>query len=335
MLHAHSAPAGAARHSFYGVSTSRDPKFAQNNCTDGRGCPGVFLAAQTFMRRQPSCRKPHPDPMNVSDLLQKHTVPVLVAAPPGRRVLTFDGGCECGNHHPKDVLPLPAACDKAGVKANWSGIWWDHGAQQIARDFAETLGALQALGAPLVDSITLDSECDVDAFAVTSWQWQYNPSLSKECSDAHFDVLQEDPRFAAVLAAMERRGFVVAQPRSAHWLRDALQWDASEGFSANLAAWHVVQRERVSAYKRTAYFAPARAYSPAIQLSDYDSVAWTSEACSLEMNGFWSNGCRHTSTADAVVGTHGAPSFYGWMHNVSDGVNFPGLAGTLAREYVP
>ena len=115
----------------------------------------------------------------------------------------------------------------------------------MAGDLGGTWGGLRALGVPLVDSITLDWGCDVDAFAVTSWQWQYTPSLSKECSDAHFDVLQEDPRFAAVPAAMARRGLVVAPPPPAHWLRDALQWAASEGFSANPAAWHVVQRERV------------------------------------------------------------------------------------------
>jgi hypothetical protein len=324
-------------HKFWGLSTSGDPHFKANNCTECHAAGNFFVRAPAHMQKQPTFHKPVQPTVNVTALLTKYTIPALQTVPAGFRSLNFDGGCPCAHNHPKDDICTGgkcAACDVGGVKFNFTGIWWDHGFAQVAVDFKAMLTTLQALDAPLVDMLTLDSECELDAFTVTSWQTAYNPSLSQACSDAHFDAIQDDPRFPKVLSLLKRRGFdVVGDPKAPHWLRDSLVWNASDGFNVNLAAWHVVMRERVAAYKNQGYTEPMLAYNPKVKVSDYDTVAWDVESCTLEMNGFYANGCKHTSTTTAHVGTHLAPEFYGWMHNVSDGVNYPGVAGMLKREF--
>ena len=97
----------------------------------------------------------------------------------------------------------------------------------------------------------------------------------------------------------------------AHWLRDSLIWDATQNFNANLAAWSAVTRKMTANYKTQAYFAPALAANPAIVMSDYDDSCWSTEACSLDLNGFYQNGCNHANNSDGVTGNRQAPDFYG------------------------
>ena len=212
---------------------------------------------------------------------------------------------------------------------NFTGLWWDHGAAQIAIDWAVTLATLKKMGATTMDFITIDTECDMDAFSVTSWRREYNPALTPECSDQYFDSIQNDKRFHTVYAELIRHGFVAGDTTKPHWLRDALPWNASNDFNNNLAAWQAVTRAMISAYKTKAYFVPARTAYPALGgLSDYNEFNWDAEVgCSVQMNGFHANGCTYTSCQECTVGNTASPSMYGWMHNVSDGVNFPGFGG--------
>ena len=340
-----SLSAGPDRHDFWGISTGSYDKALEPN----RWTAANFVqAAPVGLQKQPSAADPHPPPTNLSKIMNR-TVAALAAAPPGRKSLTFDGGAPCGNHHPLDnlfVAPRYTACNNAkGLPVHFSGLWWDHGAAQIATDWAASLAELARRGAAW-DVVSIDTECEVDAFTVTSWQRRYNPALTQACSDQYFDAIQDDPRFRqpsspggspSVYAELLRHGFVPGdETANKHWLRDALAWNASAGFSPNLAAWQAVARARIAAYKTAAYYAPALAVNPGADLSDYDSWGWSPEACSLQMNGFHANGCKTTSCSGCAVGNTAAPSMYGWMHNVSDGVNFPGfggVGGSLNKEF--
>ena len=62
----------------------------------------------------------------------------------------------------------------------------------------------------MVDVLTIDTECDVDAFTVTSWQRAYHPEITIACENQHFDTLQNDRRFSAVLQLLQAKGFVVS-----------------------------------------------------------------------------------------------------------------------------
>ena len=175
---------------------------------------------------------------------------------------------------------------------------------------------------------------------MTSWQRMYNPALTQACSDQYFTAIQNDPRLhravdggPSIYAELLRHGFDPGDTASPHWLRDSLYWNASQGFNKNLAAWQAVTRALISGYKTKAYLEPALAVNPEAGLSDYDEWNWATESCSLQMNGFWANGCRHTSCDRCTVGNTASPSMYGWMHNVSDGLNFPGFGGALTTEY--
>ena len=88
-----------------------------------------------------------------------------------------------------------------------------------------------------------------------------------------------------------------------------------------------VTRALIAAYKTKAYYIPAMAFNPDVSLSDYDYFNWDTESCPLQMNGFHPNGCHLSSCTSCTVGNTASPSMYGWMHNVSDGVNFPGFVG--------
>ena len=174
----------------------------------------------------------------------------------------------------------------------------------------------------------------LSAFGVTSLQLRYNPAMTEACSLQHFDAMQNDPRFPAILKQLKANGFIVnGSVSSSHWLSDSLTWDASKNFNRNLAAWQSVQTSRTAAYKTKAYFDPAVAINPATILSDYDDVTWSTGACSLDQNGFWQNGCNFANNTDGIAGNRQGPDFYGWMHNVTDKVNFPGSQGTLGPLY--
>ena len=330
-----------ARHEFWGISTGSEDKSLPANLWHA---DNFIMAAPVGIQKQPTCHDPHPPPTNLSRIMNR-TVSILALAPPGKKTLTFDGGAPCGNHHPLDNIFVGKydACKNAkGLPTNFSGLWWDHGIDQIAIDWAASLAEIKARGATW-NFVTIDTECDMDAYTVTSWQRQYNPSLTQACSDQYFDAIQDDPRLhraidggPSIYSELLRHGFDPGDTTAPHWLRDALPWNASEGFNANLAAWQAVTRALISGYKTKAYLEPALAVNPEAGLADYDEWNWATESCSLQMNGFHANGCGHASCADCTVGNTAAPSMYGWMHNVSDGVNFPGFGGpggALTTQY--
>jgi hypothetical protein len=303
-----SAAASPAKHVFWGISTgSEDKKLAPNQwATDN-----FILAAPVGMQRQPSTRIPHPPRTNLSKIMNR-TVTILAEAPQGKKALTFDGGAPCGNHHPQDNIfkgKYTACKNSKGMAVNFTGLWWDHGIDQIAVDWTASLTELKRRGATW-DYITIDTECDVDAFTVTSWQREYNPAITQECSDQYFDAIQNDPRFLgagtdgspSVYSELLRHGFTAGDTSATHWLRDALPWKANLDFNANLAAWQAVTRARISAYKTKAYYTPALAFNPTVGMSDYDEWNWDTESCSLQMNGFHSNGCKMTSCSSCTVG---------------------------------
>jgi hypothetical protein len=125
----------------------------------------------------------------------------LAEAPLGKKTLTFNGGAPCGNHHPEDNIfaqygKANACRNSKGLPVNTSGLWWDHGVDQIASDWTDTLNELKTRNATW-DYVTIDTECDVDAYTVTSWQREYNPALTQECSDQyvtpHFLHCHVDP----------------------------------------------------------------------------------------------------------------------------------------------
>jgi hypothetical protein len=197
-------------------------------------------------------------------------------------------------------------------------------------DWAEYLSNVKAAGGEF-DVVTLDTECGFDAFSVTSWQTAYNPSITEACQNQHFEAVQSDARFPAILTLLKQNGFVPNGAGST-WLADSLIWEANKNFNANMAAWQAVMTQRTVGYKNTAYYVPAKAANPAVIVSDYDDVSWSTGACTMDLNGFFANGCNHANNT-MVTGNRQAPDFYGWMHNVSDSKNFPGSAQTLGHEF--
>ena len=201
---------------------------------------------------------------------------------------------------------------------------------QIAVDWAAYLKNVKAAGGKF-DIVTLDTECTFDAFSAGGWQTAYNPLLTEACQNQHFEAIQSDARFPAVLTLLKRNGFV-PNGTSDNWLADSLIWKATENFNVNMAAWQTVMTQRTVEYKNTAYYVPAKAANPDVVLSDYDDVTWSTGACTMDMNGFWANGCNHANNTK-VTGNRQAPDFYGWMHNITDDKNFPGSAQTLGHEF--
>ena len=122
-----------------------------------------------------------------------------------------------------------------------------------------------------------------------------HPSISKECSLQYFDTLQNDPRFPPVLAELKAKGFVVNGSMSApHWLSDSLIWFCDQNFNANLAVWMSVMVARTAVYKNKAFYEPARKINPDVVFADYDESAWSTEHCSLGLNGFWFSKCSRS-----------------------------------------
>ena len=292
------APHSGTPHAFWGISTgTADQSLASNRFT----APNFILSAPATIQKQPGFNNPKPVWKNLSKPMN-HTMIVWHQQPVGKKVLTFNGGAPCGNHHPADNIwpiggknwnackvsdndaasnvrlpvyqPPPLSISSTphhslqhpttGAHMNFTGLWWDHGAAQIALDWAVTLATLKKMGATTMDFITIDTECDMDAFTVTSWQREYNPTLTPECSDQYFDSIQNDKRFPTVHAELIRHGFVAGDTTKPHWLRDALPWNASNDFNNNLAAWQAVTRAMISAYKTQAYFVPALAAYPSL-----------------------------------------------------------------------
>ena len=165
------------RHSFWGLTGPQDLSLPANNCTFCFAAGNFIMAAGASLQPQPTCGAPHPQLRNLSAFSQAQSkvAAQLMAAPKGRRALMFDGGAPCGRHHPDDNLwaKLGAAnkCrTPAGAPLNWSGIWWDSGINQLAKDWGDSLAALKATGGEF-DILSIDTECDTfDAFGVTAVQ---------------------------------------------------------------------------------------------------------------------------------------------------------------------
>jgi hypothetical protein len=358
-------------HVFWGMAGDGDLRIPGNNCSKCFVAGNFIRSAPANVQVQPSARHPQPsagcpacEPPIPATPGWRDLTPFskevnrtvngganpwnrwnngkggLTGAPVGRRTMSFDGGAPCGNHHPQDNLFAKlgdkSVCKNAqGQLTNWSGLWWDHGIKHLKKDWTDFLVALKASGGEW-DVITVDTECNtLDAFGVTSLQLRYNPAMTEECSLQHFDAIQNDSRFPAILKQLKANGFVVngSVSSSPHWLANSLIWDATQNFNRNMAAWQAVMTVRTAQYKTEAYFEPAVAMNPATVLSDYDDVTWSTHACSLDQNGFWQNGCNHANNTAGVAGNRQGPDFYGWMHNVSDKLNFPGSEGTLGRLY--
>ena len=165
------------RHSFWGLTGPQDLSLPANNCTFCFAAGNFIMAAGASLQPQPTCGAPHPQLRNLSAFSQAQSkvAAQLMAAPKGRRALMFNGGAPCGRHHPDDNLwaKLGAAnkCrTPAGAPLNWSGIWWDSGINQLAKDWGDSLAALKATGGEF-DILSIDTECDTfDAFGVTAVQ---------------------------------------------------------------------------------------------------------------------------------------------------------------------
>ena len=94
------APHSGTPHTFWGISTgTADQSLAPNRFT----APNFILSAPATIQKQPGFTHPHPIPKNLSKAMN-HTMIVWHQQPVGKKVLTFNGGAPCGNHHPADNI---------------------------------------------------------------------------------------------------------------------------------------------------------------------------------------------------------------------------------------
>ena len=94
------APHSGTPHAFWGISTgTADQSLASNRFT----APNFILSAPATIQKQPGFNNPKPVWKNLSKPMN-HTMIVWHQQPVGKKVLTFNGGAPCGNHHPEDNI---------------------------------------------------------------------------------------------------------------------------------------------------------------------------------------------------------------------------------------
>ena len=95
-----SPPRVGTPHAFWGISTgSADQSLAPNRFT----APNFILSAPAAIQKQPGFTHPTPPRANLSRAMNR-TMLVWHQQPVGKKVLTFNGGAPCGNHHPADNI---------------------------------------------------------------------------------------------------------------------------------------------------------------------------------------------------------------------------------------
>eukprot|EP01079_Euglenida_sp_SAG-EU17-18_P004139 gene4139-4463_t len=140
-----------------------------------------------------------PDPGTATSRLVNATS----AAPRGRAAIRAWDLYHNASQHPQDnILSAGVNCSgKWPDLATWSGMWWDHGAAEVAALHGKVLGLYKAAGGRL-DLWAVDDE---SASSMHSWWIAKNPSAM--CGRAKYTAVENDPRFPALLALLKALGF--------------------------------------------------------------------------------------------------------------------------------
>jgi hypothetical protein len=112
-----------------------------------------------------------------------------------------------------NILPSDANCSgKWPDVKTFSGVWWEHGAAEVATLHDQVLGAYKAAGGEL-DYWVVDDE---QAGSMHSWWIAKGPG--DECGKAKWTAIQNDKRFPQLLKLLQALGFGNPDMSDPHWL---------------------------------------------------------------------------------------------------------------------
>jgi hypothetical protein len=212
------------------------------------------------------------------------------------------------------LLPEDAICGDPTVRkqpnqdpASFSGLWWDAGVAEYARQSALFFPALQKAfaeggdGGATLDGIYQDQEEDptrqsmLKAVPLAEFMpsAKLNDTLKLHCLRARYTAIQRDGRFPAVLALLRERGFD-ASKATEEWLADAMvpfatnmsKFKASADLEGKLmAVWDSVHLERMSLSWKAALSDVARKSFPAVRHTNAGRYVWDPKYCPVDGNG--------------------------------------------------
>jgi hypothetical protein len=268
------------------------------------------------------------------------------AQPPGERYLLMDfvAGSPAAplgpiSGHVADVIPLPANSLCIADYHPFTGLWWDHGVQELDAQARLFFAAYKAAGGQL-DELNADwesvmfhgtpveSSVPIPANSTASGMAAAIAYVS--CARDRFDAVEKDPRWPAALAELATLGFkangtlsntllphmCMATPNASLRLVDGVQLaDCAEsdgiGEPARSTAvvWHAYLMQRETAYWSKSMLPAAREHFPAVRLSMYSHYQWDAKHCTLPgqpRSGFLN--CQAGHGASGV--TVSAPVYY-------------------------
>ena len=112
-----------------------------------------------------------------------------------------------------NILPADANCSGKWPDAKtFGGVWWEHGAAEVAALHDRVLGAFKVAGGEL-DYWIVDDE---QAGSMHSWWIAKGPD--DECGKAKWTAIQNDKRFPQLLKLLQALGFGNPDMSDPHWL---------------------------------------------------------------------------------------------------------------------
>ncbi len=229
--------------------------------------------------------------------------------PPGQHAL-LDWGIAPRSiqTHPDDNLLTPAESILCH-NTNFSGLWWDAGAELVAEQYLAFFAEFHAQGGQ-IDELVLDPELWMYTWVISmNAPWNALP----DCVTARYRSIQRDRRFAAVQAQLLQRGFVpIGGLQSPNWLNDSLVLDLdNETMMLNVNIFNALVLEITCDYFNNATFKPLRSLYPRARLTNYQTFLWDQQNCIPSMNGI--SYCQ--SGGGAIVGNLATRDFYEYFIN--------------------
>ncbi len=212
----------------------------------------------------------------------------------------------------------------------YQALWWDSGVARLRAQINGFFDAFKAAGGEL-DYHVIDNE----EFYFGAWgifQCDSPPLFRIPCAEVEnrLRAIEHDPRYQnEILPRLRSLGFPTTGTLS-EILRTRTNWNS---LGDPVLIWDAVMNERVAAYYRQAFVEPTLRAFPQAKISNY---LWNVQPSQFQIPD--PNGNRYyLYDQGAVVGTHHAPSLYGYINYLSlhklDGVNLYAATPFNALRY--